>query len=419
MVLLETLTGKKIYTGDTIADTLAAVIKDPPALSSLPADTPPFLRKLLERCLEKDPRQRLRDIGEARVAIERYLANPDGGADVPRQAEAHPTLPAKLPWVLLAVTALSALAGWYIAARPAPLRPLIRLEAEMRAEFSALGSSGSGIMAISPDGARIVTALPGMDETTRLYSRLVQQDQVVPLAGTENATTPFLSPYGQWIGFVADGKLKKISVDGGAAVTLYDVSVVRGASWGDDGNIVLALGANSFLSRVSSVGGAPAQLSKLSDGERSHRWPQVLAGSQAVVFTSIGIGNNDYHNANVDVLLLKSGVRKTLVKGGAFVPMVEKISANINAGGKVASASNGTMIFLAGDQSRQLSKLMLLDSAGKGEPLQVTPGCIRHTAFFARRQAPRILEASQGRRNGSPGNGPGPGHPIPPDILDG
>src|SRR5205814_6465212 len=121
------------------------------------------------------------------------------------------------------------------------------------------GSMG-GMLAISPDGMRLAVTLRGTDGKQRLYTRLLHQDQFTALAGTQESSTPFFSPDGRWIGFAADGKLKKISVEGGAAVTLCDILSMRGASWGEDGNIVFASSTTGGLSRVSSSGGTPVVL---------------------------------------------------------------------------------------------------------------------------------------------------------------
>jgi WD40 repeat protein len=173
------------------------------------------------------------------------------------------------------------------------------------------------MLAVSPDGSRLALTLRGADGKVRLYTRLLNQGQVKPLAGTDDASYPFFSPAGDWIGFFADGKLKKIAVEGGSAVTLCDAPLVRGASWGDDGNIVAALNYNVVLSRVPSAGGTPVPVTKLNSGEVTHRWPQVLRGSQAILFTASASATN-FDDANVDVISLKTGERKTVARGGFY-----------------------------------------------------------------------------------------------------
>ena len=235
-----------------------------------------------------------------------------------------------------------------------------------------------------------------------MYTRLLQQSKLVPLAATENASFPFFSPDGQWIGFAADGKLKKISTDGGAAVTICDAATIRGASWGDDGNIVLAVGPT--LSRVSAAGGTPTPSTKLNQGELTHRWPQVLPGSQTILFTAHS--GFDFDNASIDAISVKSGQGKTLVRGGfngrylstgnrkghlvymhkgtlfaapfdpeglaltgPAVPALENVSSNGYGGGRFAFSSTGTFLFLAGGGTNANLMIYLADRSGAKKPL--------------------------------------------------
>ena len=404
VVLWEMLSGRKLFEGETIMHTLADVVRGEIDLNKLPAEVPPPIRGLIKRCLERDVKRRMQWIGDTRIAIEDYLANPNGGAEAPRRAEGRPT---SLPWGIAAVTTLAALAaglGWFIATRPAPLRPLVQMNMELDPDAPIPPAISGNPLAISPDGSRIVVVLRGADGKSLLYTRLLQQSKLVPLAGTENSYSPFFSPDGQWIGFAADNKLKKISADGGAAVTICDVAIMRGASWGDDGNIVLAIGTSFALSRVGAAGGTPAPATKLNQGERTHRWPQVLPGSQTILFTAhSGI---DFDNASIDAVSVKSGQRKTLVRGGfngrflptgnrkghlvymhkgtlfaapfdpeglaltgPAVPALENVSSNGYAGGSFAFSSTGIFLFQAGSDSLSNLKIYLADRSGVMKPL--------------------------------------------------
>ena len=241
-----------------------------------------------------------------------------------KTAAAAASKAARWPWIAAGVSTLAFIVtgvSLYNAMRPAPPRPLIRLNVEIapdtplaRVEFGV--STGGNMLAISPDGSRLALTLRGADGKARLHTRLLNQNQVTPLAGTENAYSPFFSPAGDWIGFFADGKLKKIGVEGGAAVTLCDAPLGHGGSWGDDGNIIAALNQTSVLSRVPSSGGTPVPVTKLSVGEVLHRWPQVLPGSQAVLFTAAAQLSASYDDANIDVISLKTGERTTILQGG-------------------------------------------------------------------------------------------------------
>jgi serine/threonine-protein kinase len=146
---------------------------------------------------------------------------------------------------------------------------------------------------------------------------LLDQAQATLLPGTANGRDAFFSPDGQWVGFFADGKLKKISVQGSGAVVLCDAPNARGGSWGDDGNIVAALSDRSPLSRVSVEGGTPQPLTKLDNGEYTHRWPQVLPGGRAVLFAAVP-NNRLSDDAKIEVIALKTGATKILRRGGYY-----------------------------------------------------------------------------------------------------
>ena len=391
-VLYEMLTGKQAFSGETTSETLASVLKDDPEWNRVPQKA----QRLLQRCLEKDPKRRLRDIADAMTLVD----------DAPQGTSLRHS---KLPWVLAGALALALAVSFYYATGPAPLHPLARLSVEIAAD-TPLASNRGVVLALSPDGARLALTLRGADGKELLYTRLLQQNQFTALAGTENAFSPFFSPDGEWIGFFADGKLKKISVEGGAAVPLCDAPDPDGASWGDDGNIIAAVNGSGGrgLWRVPSSGGGCVPLTKLNPGEVTHRWPQVLPGSQTVIFTAhTQFGN--YDDANIDVVSLKTGVRKTVKRGGFFprylatsngtghlvylrqgtlfavpfdpsrltlagvpAPILEDVSSRAGAGGFFAFAQNGTFVYLAG--GGQGLPISWVDSAGKIQPLHAPSG---------------------------------------------
>ena len=403
VVLWEMLSGRKLFEGETVMHTLADVVRGEIDINKLPAEVPQSIRGLIKRCLERDVRRRMQWIGDARIAIEDYVANPEVGTEGTGGLKPATTRTQWLPWALFAATALASGAGWYIAARPAPLRPLVQLDVKLDPD-APIQSNAFHPLAISPDGSRIVVVLRGADGKNLFYTRLLHHSKLVPLAGTENATSPFFSADGQWIGFAADGKLKKIAVDGGAAVTICDAASMRGASWGDDGNIVLAIGNISALYRVSAAGGTPALATKLNPGERTHRLPQVLPGSQVILFTAHS--GMDFDNASIDAISLRSGQRKTLVRGGfngrflstgtrkghlvymhkgtlfaapfdseglaltgPAVPALENVGSNGFGGGSFAFSSTGILLFQAGSDSRSNLKIYLADRSGVIKPL--------------------------------------------------
>src|SRR4029453_2925871 len=148
----------------------------------------------------------------------------------------------------------------------------------------------------------------------------MDQPKAVPLEGTADAIEPFFSPDGQWVAFSAEGKLKKVSVEGGAALTLCDAPEFRGGSWGEDGSIIATLDRESPLMKVPAAGGKPVPVTQFDTkrGEIRQRWPQVLPGGNGVLFTSRLATIPDYDKANIDVWSLKDGQRKTVHQGGAL-----------------------------------------------------------------------------------------------------
>jgi Tol biopolymer transport system component len=439
VVLWEMLTGQHLFTGETVSHTLAHVLTASIDFEKLPKETPRAIRELLRRCLDRDVKNRLRDIGEARVVIARVLADPMGQD----AGQGHPLPPQRIAlrhrlWPVVAGVATLALIVvgvlLYNATRPAPLRPLIRLSAEIAPDTplarASTGPNGAHMFALSPDGTRLALTLRGADGKIRLYTRLLNQSQVVPLAGTDNAGFPFFSPASDWIGFFADGKLKKISVEGGAAVTLCDAPGGRGASWGDDGNIIAALDTRGILTRVPSAGGKPVPVTKLKDGETTHRWPQVLPGSQAVLYTASPVSGY-YDDANIDVVSLQTGEQKTVAHGGfsptylpssgskrsghlvylhqttlfavpfdlirltttgSAAPILEDISSTATAGGDFAFAGSpdvsgaspdgsGTFVYLTGKGEQGGWSISSVDRSGKTQPLHAAPGNYRTPRF--------------------------------------
>ena len=223
VVLYEALTGQRLYTGETAPDTLARVLEREPDFDALSDKTPPRIRELLRRCLTKDPKRRLRDIGEARITIEDALA---GAAEEPAAAgraaaRVAPLWGRALPWAILAgALALALVLVVWAPWRPTPEPPTpVRLSVELGADASLVTDTGPAAI-LSPDGKVLAfAARKAAGQRPQLYVRRLEQLAASPLAGTEDARDPFFSPDGQWIGFFAGGKLKKVAVTGGAAVT--------------------------------------------------------------------------------------------------------------------------------------------------------------------------------------------------------
>jgi Tol biopolymer transport system component len=285
-VLYEMLTGKQAFGGDAVTETLAAVLKNEPDWSLLPTSTPMRVRVLLQRCLQKDPKQRLRDIGDARISLDEVLSGaPEGTAAL---AAAVPVWRRAFPWAagILAVI-ITAVAVWNLKPfRAPPPKPVTRFTITLPPGQHLAGLPRLAL-ALSPDGnllAYVATAQQGGAQ--QIYVRAMDTGETRGIPGTEGAVNPFFSPDGQWLGFFAGGKLKKISVNGTAAQGVADAAIPIGASWGRQGTIVFGeLG--SGLQQVSDAGGSPHPLTPSETGDVSPRWPEFLPGSKVVVFSTV------------------------------------------------------------------------------------------------------------------------------------
>lgn len=230
VVLYEMLTGQKLFKGDDLSETLASVIKEEPKLDRVPAK----VQRLLRRCLEKDPQQRLQAIGDWRLLLDDRAA----------PSQPRPSMVGRLGWICAGIATLAALSLAYLHFRDAAPddRPLVRLNVDLGADVSLPVPAGNAnSVAISPDGTRIVYASSVSPASTiKLFTRRLDQPKTTELPGTEGASAPFFSPDGRWVGFLSGGRLNKISVEGGAVVPLGGVATFGGASWGEDGSIIAA-----------------------------------------------------------------------------------------------------------------------------------------------------------------------------------
>ena len=285
-VLFEMLAGKPAFDGETITDTLAAVVRAEPEWPQLPDKIPGSVRELLHRCLLKDPKQRLQAIGEARIVIEKYLANPhDEPAPVEGQQKNHE----RLLSIIAAIATLAAILLSVLYWRKAPEEPRVtRSYIKPMANSSlAYGGSGTGGFALSPDGRRLAYVATA-SEGTLLWVRPLDSLHAQPLAGTEGAATPFWSPDSRSIGFFAGGKLKKIEASGGPPLTLCDATTGRGGTWNQEGVILFTPTVASPILRVSAVGGTATPVTALdtSKNESSHRWPYFLPDGRHFLYVA-------------------------------------------------------------------------------------------------------------------------------------
>jgi Tol biopolymer transport system component/tRNA A-37 threonylcarbamoyl transferase component Bud32 len=415
-VLYEMLTGQSCFGRETVSDTIAAVLTSDPDLTRVPAPA----RRLLTLCLEKDPKKRLSDIGDARFLV--------GGSNSEAGSEAASK--AWIPWTIAGVVAAAALGLTATLLRPQPAdRPLVRFDLDPQGEIPA---SAFGGLAFSPDGSRIVVPVKGPDGHTVLAVRQVDQPDTTVLQGTEGADQPFFSPDGERVAFFAAGKLKSVPIQGGAPAIIADVRSPRGGWWGQDGAIIVALINTSGLWRVTQDGGPPQPLTTLQEGELTHRWPQVLPGNTAVLFTAHSGSLNSYEDATIAVQPLPGGTRKTLWRGGYYgrfiptdgkrghlvfiqrgvlyaarfdanqlvlegtpVPILQNVAADSASGaGRFDWAMAGMFAFRHGTGVEAWS-IAWLDSSSKMQPLLSKP-----VAYYSPRLSPDGRKLAVGIDNG-------------------
>ena len=415
-VIHEMATGKKAFGGKSQASVIAAILeRDPPPISSLQPMAPPALDRVVKICLAKDPDDRWQTAHDLAGELQ-WIAEAGTQAGVPapvvsrRMVRERLTQAAAASMTLIAI----ALAIGFVLRAPKPPQPL-RLNAEIGADATLATDWGPSAI-LSPDGTLMALVVTDSDQKRRIYVRSFDQLQATALSGTENARNPFFSPDGQWLGFFADGKLKKVSVHGGAAVVLCDASNDRGGSWGEDGTIVFTPVLRAALFKVSSAGGSPQPLTTLDQqaGEVTHRWPQVLPGGKAILFTS-GITTGSYEDAEIAVYSMSSGQRKTVQRGGFHgrylpsghivymhggtlfavpfdlkrlevigrpAPILEGVAAvPDNGGAQFSFSATGNLVYVASHGGSQNLSIYWMDRQGKFAPLRDTPGGYRNPAF--------------------------------------
>src|SRR5581483_10783189 len=316
VVLYEMLTGRRLFSGETVSDTLAAVLRDDVGLANLPGATPRAVRHILERCLDRNPKNRLHDIADARLEL---ASAADGQHDVEPAVEQRRGRPSLWIGWGIAGAAIAALLAILITRRAeVPQQQTLRVQfvPPNTEHIVTPGQLNLRSFAISPDGSRLAFAVESRPTPT-LRLRALDTSESTAIPGTEGATNPFFSPDGKWIGFAAGGKLKKVAVAGGTPVSLADAPVFRGAVWGDDGSIYYVGDLYVPISRISAGGGSPQPVTKIlaANGELQHRWPEVIPGSKVLLY-AVGRGT-DWDDATIVAQRLDTGERKTLVNGGS------------------------------------------------------------------------------------------------------
>jgi hypothetical protein len=420
-VLFEMLAGRRAFSGDTLSDTLASVLTREPDWSMIPAATPAGITRVMRRCLEKDAKRRLRDMGDVRIALEDAVET--GVADTrvaPGSAVSRRTAIATLAGAVAGATA----AGVFTINRrsTAITRDVMRFPIALPAGF--LVSSGFlGRLALSPDGTLIacnavppgrVTAERGSTMGLSVLTRSVRDLEWKPLGENAGFGSPFFSPDGQWVGLVsaAEGqRLRKYALQGGAPATImtFPDSQASGATWATGDVIYFVPSTPGGIVRVSSQGGDPVEVCPVdfAAGERTHRTPHALPGGRAVLFAMSTSESESYDDASIAVFSVDSGRRKVLVEGGFYpryassghiiygrsgtlfaipfdidrlevtgraVPVVEGVMMSRNTGAANFDVSaSGDLLYAPGGPDGGERTLYWVDRSGKSEKLPLPP----------------------------------------------
>jgi serine/threonine-protein kinase len=415
-VLYEMVTGKRAFEGKTTASMIAAILAaEPKPISAVQPMLPSVLDHLIRACLAKDPDERIQSVHDVKLQL-KWIAEAGSEMGVAAPVAARSRVRERLAWGAVAVLALVAIAFaiGFVLRTPKPAQAM-RLSVDLGTDAKLSNESGSSAI-LSPDGTRLAFLASGSDQKRRIHVRSLDQLQATALSGTENAENPFFSPDSQWLGFFSGGKLKKISVQGGAAVTVCDAASGRGGSWSEDRTIVFAPDLRGALFRVSSAGGTPQLLTKLDQqgGEVTQRWPQLLPGGKAVLFTSNTHGGN-YEDADIVVYSMSSGQRKRVQRGGYYgrylptghivymhegplfadpfdlkrlevtgppAPILEGVSASPGDGrAQFSFSEGGNLVYVAGHGRFEPVSIYWMDRQGKFTPLREIPGDYYMPAF--------------------------------------
>jgi len=414
--LYEMLTGKVPFEGETVSDTLAGILEREPDWYALPQATPANIQVLLRRCLEKDPHQRLQHIGDAVIEIRETLSPPSTAPPTVTltRLEAAPRPKPQTVAIIVVAALVCILAAIMVLWNPwrtgsVPRSQLNRFVIDLpqgesigsTAYYEPMAAYGSAV-ALSPDGRRLAYVVR-RSETSHLYLRSFKEFNAQMIPGTEDARMPFFSSDGNWIGFCAGGKLKKVSLLGGAPQTICEVQRAREGCWLEDNTIVFAEEQKYGLWQVTASGGEPKRLTTplkflKEEQEHSHLYPHILPGGKGVLFTIASPGQS-----RIAALSLETGRSKPLIDRGTYahfvppghivyylegdliaapfdlkamevtgpeVPVIEGVVSFGWGGAHFSVSRNGSLVYIPGSAAIETNKrLVRVDRTGKVEAL--------------------------------------------------
>ena len=302
-VLFECLTGAQAFAGETVSDTIAMILQGEPDWSRLPGKTPEKLRALLGRCLEKDARRRLRDIGDARIELEELLGARVSGS--PRASAAQAAVAAtprsrvRALAAGIGLIAIGVVAGALLWRALAPQPPAAPYRFILAGPAALQLGTDAAQNAISPDGHNVVFQASDSSGQNSLWLRPLASFEARPLRGTAGANLPFWSPDSRQIGFFSDGKLRRMRLSTGTTEVICDAPNGRGATWSGKGDIVFTPAPGGPLYRVRVTGGTPAAVTALDTvaGETAHRWPQFLPDGEHFIYVVLPAAKNGQYAA--------------------------------------------------------------------------------------------------------------------------
>ena len=424
VVLWEMLTGKKLFEGGTVSDVMAAVLTRDVELEELPQKTPPAIRQLIARCLERDSRRRLQAIGEARVVLDSFLSGPQAASSgaveesMPRSTGSS-LFRRGVVWLVAGLVVGALVSFWHgHLAEPDRRKDLLHY-AIHPVDGRVSGAEDANGLDISRDGRKIIFVGAASDgHDTGLYLKSAESAEPHFLPGTKGARGPFFSPDGEWVGFFTDNELRKISLHGGSPVSLAQTDDRRGAFWHPDGTLYFAGRSGSPIVKISSSGGAVLPVTSLDTErrERTHRWPSLVPGGKAFLYTSDTHESTEfYDDARIEAFDLETGSSTVVLEGSSravamsdgillfardgslfSVPFdLEKLEVTgtpqvalqevltIVASGAVqfAVSDSGALAYIPGGKTTEISDLVWVTLGGEREINSEQPGFFSQVAL--------------------------------------
>jgi len=416
VVVYEMLVGGSLFAGDSVGDTLAAVLRAEIDLDRLPPETPPAIRRLLRRCLERNPKNRLHDIADARLVLDEVASGREKERDgTPAHRAESSGWRRPLPWLLAATTALTTLVAGTLAIvqlRSPRDEPARALRLEITPPGSSSPTNRDQFFELSPDGRFLVLVRGG-----ELWVRPLDATTARRIEGVTDASYPFWSPDGAWIGFFEGGELRKVAREGGRPQKICAAPDGRGATWSSEGVILFSDRFGNYgLSRVSAQGGTPTAVTRIAGdaGNELHRYPQFLPDGKSFLFlylapspevSGVYLGRLDgdapervlegtdqaayarvagsgdeflFHRRDKTLLAQPFDLVRRKARGEA-VPVADEVGGSANTGSGAFSVS-GAGLLAYGSDTLVSSELVWFDRSGKRDAalaVTIAPGTRR------------------------------------------